>query len=69
MLISDADIPLYDPFTFYQQLMHETGSKVQACPFDGSQSEFWRAEMEVRTAAIGLLLALPGSLAAPWRLL
>ena len=50
LLISDADIPLYDPYTFYQQLMHETRSKVQACHFAGSQSDFWRAEMEVRSS-------------------
>ena len=52
LLISDADIPLYDPYTFYQQLMHEMGSKVQACHFAGSQSEFWRAEMEVGSSHV-----------------
>jgi hypothetical protein len=65
LLISDADIPLYDPYTFYQQLMHEMGSKVQACHFAGSQSEFWRAEMEVGSshgaAAAGIARQLGGT--------
>jgi hypothetical protein len=52
LLISDADIPLYDPYTFYQQLMHEMGSKVQACHFAGSQSGFWRAVMEVGSSHV-----------------
>lgn len=30
-LISDSDIPLYDPLTFYQQLMHEPKSRVRPC--------------------------------------
>lgn len=30
-LISDTDVPLYDPLTFYQQLMHEPLSRVRAC--------------------------------------
>lgn len=30
-LISDSDVPLYDPLTFYQQLMHEPLSRVRAC--------------------------------------
>jgi len=31
VLISESDIPLYDPLTFYTQLMSETKSRVHAC--------------------------------------
>ena len=32
MLLSESDVPLYDPFTFYHQLMSESRSRVNACP-------------------------------------
>ena len=32
VLISESDIPLYDPLTFYLQLMSESRSYVNACP-------------------------------------
>lgn len=32
VLVSESDIPLYDPLTFYLQLMSESKSRVNACP-------------------------------------
>ncbi|KAL4439980.1 hypothetical protein ABPG75_002981 [Micractinium tetrahymenae] len=45
VLLSDTDIPLYDPLTFYQQLMHESKSRVRACR-DGHMSiDRWKDAM------------------------
>ena len=32
VLVSESDIPLFNPLTFYQQLMYEQRSRVNACP-------------------------------------
>ena len=48
MLVSESDIPLYDPLTFYQQLMSESKSRVNACPHDRSMAYRWSHEMHVR---------------------
>ncbi|KAI3431710.1 hypothetical protein D9Q98_004755 [Chlorella vulgaris] len=47
VLVSDHDIPLYDPLTFYQQLMHEPRSRTRACPIEASAMsiERWRDGM------------------------
>ncbi|KAL4420283.1 hypothetical protein ABPG77_005623 [Micractinium sp. CCAP 211/92] len=45
VLLSDTDVPLYDPLTFYQQLMHEGKSRVRACR-DGHMSiDRWKDAM------------------------
>ena len=50
LLISDSDIPLYDPLTFYQQLMHEDKSRTKACR-TGPLSEYrWNRFMGVSAA-------------------
>lgn len=47
VLLSDTDVPLYDPLTFYQQLMHEGKSRVRACR-DGHMSiDRWKDAMAV----------------------
>lgn len=47
LLISDSDIPLYDPLTFYQQLMHEDKSRTKACK-TGPLSEYrWNRFMGI----------------------
>lgn len=48
VLISGSTLPLYDPLTFYQQLMHERGSRLGACGAQrGDGGEGWRDEMQV----------------------
>lgn len=48
LLVSDSGIPLYDPLTFYQQLMHEDKSRVKACR-NGYLSDYrWHPVMAVR---------------------
>ena len=46
MLLSESDLPLYDPLTFYQQLMSETKSRLNACGYPKEQayvkSSMWR---------------------------
>ncbi|KAI7839849.1 hypothetical protein COHA_006412 [Chlorella ohadii] len=48
-LISDSDVPLYDPLTFYQQLMHEPLSRVRACASGWMNRDRWRDEMSTET--------------------
>ncbi|PRW33249.1 Transcription initiation factor TFIID subunit 13 isoform A [Chlorella sorokiniana] len=48
-LISDSDVPLYDPLTFYQQLMHEPRSRVRACANGWMNRDRWRDEMSTET--------------------
>ncbi|KAI3427440.1 hypothetical protein D9Q98_010355 [Chlorella vulgaris] len=46
VLLSESDIPLYDPLTFHQQLTAEGKSRVNACAH-GAMSEWrWSHEME-----------------------
>jgi len=47
VLLSESDVPLYDPFTFYRQLMSEPRSRVNACP-GGSETmpHRWSDRME-----------------------
>jgi hypothetical protein len=50
LLLSESDIPLYDPLTFHQQLTAEGKSRVNACAH-GAMSEWrWSHEMEVGAA-------------------
>lgn len=56
LLISDSGIPLYDPLTFYQQLMHENRSRVKACRVGYLSDYRWHPVM-----------ALKGLRRAQWR--
>ncbi|KAL4537779.1 hypothetical protein Ndes2437B_g08880 [Nannochloris sp. 'desiccata'] len=48
VLISESDIPLYDPLTFYMQLMSEEKSRVNAC--SGGRSDMpWRWSDRMKT--------------------
>lgn len=48
MLISGSGVPLYDPLTFYQQLMHEDKSRVKVCKAEKQdKAERWRDAMAV----------------------
>jgi hypothetical protein len=48
LLVSDSGIPLYDPLTFYQQLMHEERSRVKACRVGYLSDYRWHPVMAVR---------------------
>ena len=70
-------MPLYDPLTFYQQLLAEGRSRVRACDraFNGMNHDRWRDEMAVRAlralgsapagAALGRLAAGRGGCDPP----
>jgi len=45
VLLSESDIPLYDPFFTYQQLMHMNRSMLNACPSNASLASRWNPEM------------------------
>ena len=47
VLLSESDIPLYDPFFMYQQLMHMNRSMLNACPSDASIPSRWNPEMNI----------------------
>jgi hypothetical protein len=47
VLVSDHDVPLYDPLTLYQQLMHEPHSRVRACAKGSMNTDRWRDRMAV----------------------
>jgi hypothetical protein len=46
VLLSESDLPLYDPLTFYQQLVSEAKSRINACapPWQEAyvKSSVWR---------------------------
>jgi hypothetical protein len=47
LLISESDIPLYDPLTFYMQLMSEEKSRVNACAGGGHTMPYrWSPRMQ-----------------------
>lgn len=51
VLISESDIPLYDPLTFYLQLMSESQSYVNACPagpLENLMPRRWSDRMKTR---------------------
>ena len=48
VLLSEADIPLYHPLTFYQASLSLTKSRTKACASDIDNPERWLPEMEVR---------------------
>ncbi len=55
MLVSESDVPLYDPLTFYQQLMHDPRSLVKACgQYSRPPQRLWNKEMEVGWGPAGL---------------
>lgn len=47
ILLSESDIPLYDPLTFYQQLQSETKSRLDTCVHEGTSPWRWHPKMEV----------------------
>ena len=56
MLLSESDIPLYDPLTFYTQLMAENRSRVNLCRKAAPTDEWrwiWRMEVCGGAAAAG----------------
>lgn len=61
--MSESDLPIYDPLTFYQQLLSEERSRVNACPppanntYWGSSLWRWTPAMGVRACAAGFLPA------------
>ena len=50
VLMSESDIPLYHPLTFYQQLMAEERSRVNSCP--GGHTMPWRWSWRMGTDAL-----------------
>jgi hypothetical protein len=46
VLLSESDIPLYDPLTFYQQLQAETKSRVDTCRHHKTSPWRWDPHME-----------------------
>ncbi|KAL4424305.1 hypothetical protein ABPG75_001606 [Micractinium tetrahymenae] len=47
VLISESDVPLYDPLTLYQQLLHDPRSRVKACgQYSRPPQRLWKKEME-----------------------
>ena len=45
VLLSESDIPIYDPFTFYAQLLSMKQSMINACPSQASLSTRWNPRM------------------------
>lgn len=45
MLVSESDIPLYDPMTMYQQLVSEEGSRVNGCAHSRTDRRRWTWRM------------------------
>ena len=48
VLLSESDIPLYDPLTLHQQLMGEGKSRVNACPHAATHDWRWDDSMQAR---------------------
>lgn len=49
VLLSESDIPLYDPLTMWQQLQAETRSRVDTCKHQHTSPWRWDPRMEVST--------------------
>lgn len=45
LLVSESDIPIYDPLTFYAQMMSEQGSRVNACAHSHTDRRRWTWRM------------------------
>ena len=45
VLLSESDIPLYDPLTFWTQLQAEQRSRVNSCPHPGTHAWRWSPAM------------------------
>eukprot|EP00890_Picochlorum_soloecismus_P006610 jgi/Picsp_1/774/NSC_04263-R1_core-2 i-branching beta- -n-acetylglucosaminyltransferase family protein len=45
VLVSESDIPIYDPFTFYAHLTRMNQSMINACPSEASLSTRWNPRM------------------------
>lgn len=48
LLLSESDIPLYDPLTMYQQLQSETKSRLDTCVHDDVSPWRWHPSMETK---------------------
>lgn len=46
VLLSDGTVPLYDPLTFYQQVMFEERSRVKACASPDDMASRWKDAMQ-----------------------
>lgn len=66
LLISDSGIPVYNPLTFYQQLMWDRRSHLATCHPATPPSSFWSKNDTVRRseAQLGSIGAWPAGLAA-----
>jgi hypothetical protein len=59
LLLSESDIPLYDPLTFHQQLTAEGKSRVNACANSApTDIRRWSWRMAVRAGALLRLLLI-----------
>ena len=47
VLVSESDIPLYDPLTLYSELMSDSLSRINAWPGPGTGADRWSPRMEV----------------------
>ena len=48
LLLSESDIPIYDPLTMYQQLQSEKQSRLDTCVHDDSSPWRWHPSMETK---------------------
>jgi hypothetical protein len=53
VLVSESDMPLYDPLTFHQQLLSESKSRLTACNHTSRHQWRWSSEMNVGLGATG----------------
>jgi hypothetical protein len=51
VLLTDATVPLYDPLTFYQQVMFEERSRVKACASPADMAGRWKDAMQASRGA------------------
>lgn len=47
VLVSESDLPLYDPLTFFWELMSDSMSRLNARPGPGTGADRWSPRMEV----------------------
>lgn len=52
ILLSESDIPLWDPFTLYIHALAEKRSFVNACPGNGTMKGRWQPEMQTETFTV-----------------
>jgi hypothetical protein len=54
VLISETDIPIYDPLTVYSQLMAEQRSRINACPGEMTTTMPWRWTAGMQTESMNV---------------